>query len=438
MSLTMIGITGIIALVAMLFLLATPVSFAMAVVGFIGFSAVTSLDAGTSMVSTVLWGTFSKYSFTLIPLFIFMGQIVFHSGVNQKLYNAAYKCIGHISGGLAMATIAACAAFASICGSNTATAATMTTVAYPEMKKYKYDSMLSLGSIACGSTLGVVIPPSVVLIIIGLSTEQSVTKLFYGGIGAGLFVSLALVLTVYIICRVNPAGGPAGPKFSFKERITALLSAYEMIILFLLVILGLHFGVFTPTEAGAVGAFLAMLLGIVQRNLTLKGLIKAIEETIRASCMVITLVAGAMIFGRFLAVTRIPYELAEWVSSLAVPSFVVMAAIFSLYILGGAMMDSLGLLLITIPIFFPVADKLGYDPLWFGVIITVITTLGAITPPVGATTFVVGAMAKDENLKTVFKGVLYFIPTYVLCIILMTAFPKIITLLPAFMDTLIK
>lgn len=430
MDLTTVGILGIVVLLAVLFLLAMPVGFAMAVVGFVGFAVVVNPDAAMNMVGTVIWSTFSKYGLTVIPLFILMGQVVFYSGVNNKLYNAAYKWIGHIRGGIAMATIAACSLFAAICGSNSATAATMTTVALPQMKKFSYNPMLSTGAIAAGSTLGVVIPPSVVLIVIGLSTEQSIAKLFYGGIGAGLVLTVMLMLTVYVICRIKPGWGPTGPKSTFREKILALPGAFEMALLFLLVILGLYFGFFTPAEAGAAGSFFAIIIGFVQGKLTFKGLVSSLKDTIRMSCMVITIVTGAVIFGKFLAVTRIPYNIASWVVELPVPNFVIMAIIFTIYIIGGAIVDALALLLLTIPIFFPVADSLGYDPIWFGVSITVITTLGAITPPVGATTYVVGGMARDVSLKDVFKGVTMFLPAYIVCIILLMLFPKIITLLP--------
>jgi tripartite ATP-independent transporter DctM subunit len=240
LSLALVGIAGIVALLLILFFLGIPVGFAMGIVGFFGFCYLVSFKAGLNMVSSVLWETFSKYGLTVIPLFIFMGQIAFYSGVNEKLYNAAYKWVGQIRGGIAMATIMACSAFAAICGSNAATAATMTTVALPQMNKYKYEPMLSTGAVACGSTLGVVIPPSVVLIVIGLSTEQSITKLFYGGIGAGICLAILLMLTVYILCSIYPEWGPVGPKTSFMEKIRALTGTFEMAILFLLVMLGLY------------------------------------------------------------------------------------------------------------------------------------------------------------------------------------------------------
>lgn len=433
MSLAFIGILGIIILLLVLFFLGMPVGFAMGIVGFCGFSYVISFKAGISMIGSVAWDTFSKYGLTVIPLFIFMGQIAFYTGVNEKLYNAAYKWVGQIRGGIAMATIMACSAFSAICGSNAATAATMTTVALPQMNKFNYNPKLSTGAVACGSTLGVVIPPSVVLIVIGLSTEQSIARLFYGGIGAGVLLAILLLVSVYGICCLHPGWGPVGPGASFKEKIKSLAGAVEMLVLFFLVMTGLYFGFFTPAEAGAAGSFFAVVISLVQKRLTWKGFVASINDTLRISCMVITIIAGAVIFGRFLAITRIPFDIASWVVGLPVPEFVIMAIIFLIYVIGGAVMDALALLLITIPIFFPVATKLGYDPIWFGVTITVITTMGAVTPPVGATTYVVGGMAKDVRLEDVFKGVAYFLPAYIICVILLMLFPKIVTFLPALM-----
>ncbi|QTA78606.1 C4-dicarboxylate TRAP transporter large permease protein [Desulfonema limicola] len=433
MSLAFIGISGIIILLAVLFFLGMPVGFAMGIVGFCGFSYVVSFKAGINMIGSTAWDTFSTYGLTVIPLFIFMGQIAFYTGVNEKLYNAAYKWVGQIRGGIAMATIMACSAFSAICGSNAATAATMTTVALPQMNKFNYNPKLSTGAVACGSTLGVVIPPSVVLIVIGLSTEQSIARLFYGGIGAGILLAVLLLLSTYGICRIHPDWGPVGPGVSLKEKIKSLAGAIEMLVLFFLVMSGLYFGFFTPAEAGAAGSFFAVIISLFQKKLTWKGFAASVNDTLRISCMVITIIAGAVIFGRFLTVTRIPFDIASWVVSLPVPEFVVMGIIFLIYTIGGAVMDALALLLITIPIFFPVAQKLGYDPIWFGVTITVITTMGAVTPPVGATTYVVGGMAKDVRLEDVFKGVAFFLPAYIICVILLMLFPGIVTFLPALM-----
>ena len=430
MSLTLIGIFGILILLFILFIFGIPVGFAMGLVGFIGFAYVMTTGAGVNMLATVTWDTFSNYGLTVIPLFIFMGQIAFYSGVNEKLYNAAFTWVGHVRGGLAMATVMACAAFSAICGSNAATAATMTTVALPQMTRYKYNPMLSTGAIACGSTLGVVIPPSVVLIIYGLSTEQSIAKLFYGGFGAGILLAILLTLTVYVLCTIFPSWGPVGEKTSFKEKLKSLAGAVEMLILFAVVMIGLFVGLFTPTEAGAVGSFFAVVIAVFQKTLSWKNFYNTIFDTMKVSCMVFVIIAGAMVFGRFLAITRIPFDIASWVSGLPFSKLTIMAIIFVIYALGGMVMDSLALLLITIPIFFPVAVKLGYDPIWFGVVITVITTLGAVTPPVGATAYVVGGMAKNVPLEKVFQGVLYFLPAYVICIILMMVFPQLVLYLP--------
>lgn len=431
MSLAFIGIAGILLLLAALFLLNMPVGFAMGIVGFLGFCHIVSFQAGLNMVGSAVWDTFSRYGLTVIPLFIFMGQIAFHCGVNERLYNAAYKWVGHIRGGIAMSTILACSAFSAICGSNVATAATMSTVALPQMKKYRYHPKLSTGTVASGSTLGVVIPPSVVLIVIGLSTEQSIARLFYGSVGAGVLLALLMMGAVALICRRHPDWGPAGPAVGWRERLLALSGATEMLILFLLVMLGLYFGIFTPTEAGAAGSFFAVVISLIQGSLSRRKFIASVMDTLGISCMVITIVMGAVIFGRFLAVTRIPYDIAGWVVSLPVPRGVIMIIIFIIYIIGGAVMDALALLLITIPIFFPVAVELGYDPIWFGVTITVVTTLGAVTPPVGATTYVVASMAEGVRLEEVFRGVAYFMPAYLICILLLMLFPEIVTILPS-------
>ena len=271
---------------------------------------------------------------------------------------------------------------------------------------------------------------SPVLIVIGLSTEQSIAKLFYGGIGAGVVLAALLILSVYAVCRVHPDWGPVGPKTGWKAKLVSLSGAFEMATLFLLVMLGLYFGFFTPSEAGAAGSLFAVIICAAQRRLTWKGLAASVADTLRISCMVIVIVAGAVIFGRFLAVTRIPYNIASWVVGLPIPKLVIMMIIFGIYVIGGAVMDALALLLVTIPIFFPVATELGYDPVWFGVTITVITTLGAVTPPVGATTYVVAGMARNVPLIDIFKGVTFFLPAYFVCMIILMVFPGVVTFLP--------
>ena len=431
MSVAAVGMLGIVVLLAMLFFLGTPVAVAMAVVGFAGFAYLVSPTAALGVLSTDLWEVFSNYGLTVIPTFILMGQVAFHAGVNKRLYKVAHVWIGHIRGGIAMATVGACAAFSAICGSNTATAATMTSVALPEMKRYKYNPKLGTGAVAAGSTLGVVIPPSVLLIVIGLNTGESIGKLFYGGFAAGAVLCLAMMLTAYVICVRKPAWGPPGPRVAIKERLGALPGAIEMLLLFVFVMTGLYVGFFTPSEAGATGAFLAVAIAVVQGKLSWRGFLDALMETLVISCMVILIIAGATIFSRFLAVTRIPFDIAAWVQLLPLPSWVIITFILIIYAVGGCVMDGLALLLITIPIFFPVATQLGYDPIWFSVVVTVVTTLGAISPPVGVSAYVVSGMAPEVPLKEVFKGILYFIPAFVASIAIMMIFPRIITLLPS-------
>ena len=427
------GIFGTVLLLAAIFFLRIPVGFAMGIIGFGGFAYVLNWNAATGMLGTEVWNVFSKYGLTVIPLFILMGQICFYSGVNERLYKSAYAWMGEIRGGLAMTTILACAGFAAICGSNSATAATMSTVALPEMKKFKYNPILSTGSIAAGATLGVVIPPSVVLIIIGLQTSQSIAQLFVGAMVPGVMLTLLFLLTVWILCKKNPDWGPAGPKTTFKEKLASLPGSIEMVIIFILVMGGLFLGFFTPTEAGAAGAALALLISVASRKMSFKKFWLAVNDSLKISCMIMVIILGAVIFGRFLAITRLPFEAAGWVATLPIPPMVIIAVICLIYVIGGMVMDALALLLVTIPIFFPVVTAMGYDPLWFGVLITVVTTLGAITPPVGVNTFIVASMAKDVPMTDVFKGVSYFMVAYIACIAIMMAFPGLVTFVPNLM-----
>ena len=429
MSLTMLGLGGIGILLAMIFLLRIPVGFAMGIVGFCGFWAVLDVHAALGMLGDETWKVFSSYGLTVIPLFILMGQVCFYSGLNERLYRTAYAWMGSVRGGVAMATVLACAGFAAISGSNTATAATMSSVALPQMKKYGYDSVLSTGVVAAASTLGAVIPPSIVLIVIGLQTGQSIAKLFWAALIPGLMLVVFFLIRIAMVCKKNPAMGPAGPRTGWKEKIRSLNGSIEMIILFVLVMGGLLAGFFTPSEAGAAGAALAFLVSGVGRNLSWKHCVKSIQDTLTISCMIMTIVLGAVIFGRFLAVTRIPFTLASEVAGLSLPPVMILALICLLYIVGGAIMDALALLIITIPIFFPVAASLGYDPLWFAIVVTVVTTMGAVTPPVGVNTFIVSAMAGDVPLSNVFRGVMIFLPCYILCLAVLILWPGVLGLI---------
>ncbi len=428
-----IGIWGIVCLVLVLFLFNMPVGFAMALVGFGGFSLVVTPEAALASVSTEIWHIFSSYGLAVIPFFIFMGNICFQAGVSERIYRTAHAWFGHVRGGIAMATIMACAGFASICGSNAATAATMSAVALPEMKRLGYDKALSSGCVASGATLGVVIPPSVVLIVIGLYTGESIARLFFAAVIPGVVLSLLLMATVWLVCLVRPDWGPSGDKTTLKEKIKSLPGSIEMVVLFLLVMSGLYLGWFTPTEAGAAGSFFAIVIALIGGGLSFSGFRNALEDTVKTSAMIIMIVAGAVIFGKFMTITRIPFEAADFVAGLPVPRGLILTLMLAIFVVGGAVMDALGLLMITIPIFFPVAKGLGYDLTWFSILITIITTLGAITPPVGINTFVVAGTARDIPLETVFKGVAYFLPAFVLCIIMLTFFPKMAMYLPSIM-----
>jgi C4-dicarboxylate transporter DctM subunit len=432
MSPTLIGIIGLVILIIVLFS-RMPVGFVMALVGFVGFSYMVSLEAGLSLLAKDIFDIFGSYSLTVVPLFVFMGQLAFHAGISRRLYDSAYRFMGHWPGGMAMATIGACAGFAAICGSTNASAATMATVALPEMKRFRYDMKLATGTVAAGGSLGILIPPSVIFIIYGIMTEQSIGKLFASGILPGLLLACLFILTIYIWTRIRPELGPRGPRASLKEKLRSLLGVLEMLIIFSLVMGGLFKGFFTPTEAGAVGAFCTLALAMIRRQINWQGFLQSLVETTRISCMVLVIVTGATVFGHFLAITRIPFELAGWVKGLPLPPWGIMGVIIFIYLIGGCFMDSLALILLTIPIFFPVAVGLGYDPIWFGVIIVMVTEMGVITPPVGVNVYVVSGVAKDVPLEVIFKGIVPLLLALIVAVILMVIFPEIALLLPSFM-----
>jgi tripartite ATP-independent transporter DctM subunit len=430
MNLALVGILGIIVLLFVLFFLGMPVGFAMAVVGFSGFAYVVSFDAAVSMVGIDIWTTFSKYGLTVIPLFILMGYLAFNSGIAEKLYNTAYKWFGHWRGGLAIATIGADELFAAICGSNTATAATMGAIALPQMRKYNYDTRLSSGTVVTGGTLGTVMPPSVLLIIIGLQTEQSIIKLFLGGILPAVLLGILFILTIVVICRINPKFGPAGPRTNLREKIKSLTGVIEALAIFVLVIGGLYAGVFTPTEAGAAGVILTLIVTVPSRRLSWQGIINSMKDSLKISCMAFVLVTGALIFGRFLAVTRLPFIVADLAASLPVSPYLILTIILVIYLVGGCFVDALGFLVLTIPIFFPLGKALGFEAIWYSIIITMVTTMGAITPPVGINIYVVKALAPEIELGTIFKSASFFLLACIVCTIILIIFPQIVLVIP--------
>ena len=432
MSPTMVGIIGLAALFVLIFS-RMPVGFVMALVGLVGFGYVVSFDAALNMMAKDLFDVFGSYNLTVMPLFILMGQIAFHAGISTRLFNVAYRFMGHWSGGMAIATIGACAGFSAICGSTNATAATMAAVTLPEMKKYGYRDSLATGVVAAGGSLGILVPPSVIFIIYGVMTEQSIGKLFMAGIFPGLLLTALFVLAVIIWARLRPELAPQGPRATFKEKIASLSGLVETLILFLMVMGGLFLGYFTPTEAGAVGAFGTLLIALIRRNINRAGFIQALFETTRISCMIMVIVAGATIFGHFLAITRIPFDIAAWVTGFDLPPYAIIGLIIMVYLVGGCFIDALALIMLTAPIFYPVVTSLGYDPMWFGVIIVMVTQIGVITPPVGVNVYVVSSVADGVPLETIFKGVLPLLAALVVGTLLLIPFPQIALFLPGLM-----
>lgn len=422
----LIGLLGILVMILFM-LLGMPISFAMMLVGFTGVLTILGPQAGFHLLAANLWENFADYGFSVIPLFVLMGEFAYRSGVTERMYKSAYTWCGRLPGGLAATTVLSCAGFGAICGSNSATAATMSTIAMPEMKKRRYSPALYTGSVAVGGTLGVVIPPSVVLIVIAIQTRQSVVDLFAAALFPGILLVSLMLATIFLLCWWKPALGPSGERTSLLTKLKSLTGFFEVAVIFILVIGGLFAGFFTPTEAGAVGTVIALTLGLAQGHLGSREIIKALDEAIRISAMVMLLVVAAVLFGRFLSITRLPFTLADWISSQSISTVWVLVGILIIYTLGGMFMDALGFLVVSIPVFFPLALGLGFDPVWFSILLMLITTVGAVSPPVGVCAYIVSSFERDVEIQTVFRGVCFFLPAYVLCLAVIIAFPEIIT-----------
>jgi C4-dicarboxylate transporter DctM subunit len=426
-----IGLIGIVVLI-LLFLIGMPVGFAMAFVGMAGFCFLVTPDAGLSLLARDFFANLSSYSLTVIPMFVFMGSIAYASGMSRRLYEAGYTAFGQMRGGLAMATIAACAGFAAMCGSTNATAAAMGRVALPEMKRYNYNDSLATGCVAAAGTLGILIPPSTIFIIYGIMTEQSIGKLFIAGVLPGILLAGLFIVVVVILCKRNPSLAPGGAPTTWKQKLAGLAGVIEMVILFALVIGGLFMGWFSPTQAGAAGAFGALIIGLARRQLNWQGFLFAIKDALRLTCMVMVIVTGAIIFGHFMAVAKLPLVLSDWVGGLPLPPMAIMGVIVLLYLVGGCFMDALALITLTVPIIYPVVLVLGFDPIWFGVIIVLVTEMGVITPPVGVNVYVIKGVAEDVPLETIFKGIFPFLAAIIVAVIILMIFPQIATFLPSF------
>ncbi len=428
MNEAIMGLAGLGA-VLLLFLTGIEIGFAMAIVGFVGFGMVISFPAASNLIAKDIVDVFANYGFTVIPLFVLMGQIAFNAGIAKRMYNCAYRFLGHIPGGMAIATVAGAMGFKAICGSSPATAATFASVAVPEMDRYNYDRRLSTGVVATVGTLGILVPPSVTLIVFGITTAQSIGRLFLAGMVPGVLIAFLFILVIYGWSRLNPAIGPKGGKSSWKERLASIPEVLAILVVFVAMIWGLMAGIFTPIEAGSVGTAAVLLLAVFQRGLDLKGFFKSIAETLRTACMVVMLIAGSTILGHFLAVTKLPMIAADWVVSLPLDRNLIMILIAVIYLIGGSFVDDLAFMILATPIFYPVILKLGFDPIWFGIMIMVTVMIGVIVPPVAINVFVVKNIT-GVPFTTIYRGVYPFLISLVVGAALLFAFPTLATWLP--------
>jgi tripartite ATP-independent transporter DctM subunit len=425
-----VGIIGIFILV-LLFMIEFPVAFAMGFVGFLGFAYLVGFSAGLDMLAIDIFESFSSYNLSVIPMFVFMGCIAFETGMSARIFDASHALFGRMRGGLAIAAIMACAGFAAICGSTNATAAAMGAVSLPHMKRYNYDDSLATGSVAAAGSLGILIPPSALLIVFGIMAEESIGKLFIAGVLPGLLLAILFVITVKVLCARRPDLGPSGSPTSLQQKLKAISAVGEVLIIFFLVLGGLFTGWFSPTQAGGAGAAAVLLLGVLRRKLTWKGFVKAGQDTLLITCMVMFIVAGAVIFGHFIAVTKIPFILSDWVSQLNWPPMLIMGVIVLIHLIGGCFMDGFGLIVLTVPIMLPMIKSLGFDVYWFGIIIVLIVEMGTITPPVGVNVYVIKGVASDVPLETIFRGIFPFLLALIVGVIILMIFPQIATFLPS-------
>ena len=431
----MIGLLGFL-LFFLFIAMRMPIAYAMLITGIFGIGFINAPNVAFKVVATELYGTFSSYSLSVIPLFTWMGFLAFYSGIGGRLFTFAYKAIGHLPGGLAIAAQATSAIFGAISGSSIATSATIGSIAIPEMRKHGYDVSLATASVAAGGILGVLIPPSTIFIVYGVITENSIGSLFISGIIPGILLTLMYIGVIYFITRRNPDLAPLAEKATWKERMEAFKHGglLEVVIVFVVSLGGLFVGWFTPTEAGAVGAAGVLVITVVTKQLSWAALKSSLYDTLNTIAMIMFLIAGANVFGRFIAITRLPFELGTWIEGLPLPPFVVMSLILLIYVIMGFVMDALALILLTVPIFYPtVVNTLGYDPIWFGVMIVLVAGAGVITPPVGINVYVIKGIAPDVPLEKIFKGIWPFLYAIVALIVLLMFVPEIATFLPDLM-----
>jgi len=429
-----IGYIGCAVMLLLLFL-GVPVAFAMGIVGIVGIAAITGWQGAMAFLHTNLYETFSKYGFTVIPLFVFMGQIAFRAGISRRLFDAAHHWMGAMRGGMAMATVGACAAFSAVCGSGPATAATMAAVALPEMERYKYDKALSTGVVAAAGSLGMLIPPSVVFMVYGMLTKQSIGDLFIAGVLPGIICTVFFCAVIYVKCLLNPALGPRAPRSTLRAKFKSLNGGIEMLLLFVLVVGGIYRGWFSPNEGAAVGAAGALVLALVRGELTWNVLFKAARESLLTSCMVLFIVACALMFSHFIGDTTIPMRLTQGLVDMDLPRYATLALILVFYLFVGLFVDSLALILLTVPILYPIVANMRFletenaTLIWFGVVIVLASQIGVITPPVGMNVYVVGGVDRTTPLQTIFRGAMPFLLAIAATLILLIIFPQIATVL---------
>jgi len=426
------GIVGIVLLILLLFS-SMPIGPVMALIGFIGFSYLVNPDASFSILGTSPYRTVSSHTMSTIPLFILMGMLCFHSELSKDIYTTIRNWVGKLPGGLAMSTVGGCAGFAAVSGSSMATAVTMGTLALPEMRRYKYDDSIACGCVAAGGSIGILIPPSIAFIIYASLTEESIGKLFIAGIIPGLMEAVFYMITIYILCKIKPSLGPPGPSSTLKEKLLSLKDTWGIIVLFILVMGGIYGGIFTPTEAAGVGAFGALLLGFIKKKMTSQKILLSLADAVKNTAMLLLMLIGADIFSYFLTMTQIPFMLSDFVVALPVSNAVTLWAILLVYIILGCIMPIIPAIILTIPIFFPVVTGLGYDPIWFGVIVVTMAEMGQITPPVGINVFALSGVAADVPLGSIFKGIFPFLVADIVRVILIFFFPALALFLPSLM-----
>ncbi len=429
MTEALLGFAAVFALA----LLRVPLAFAMGLVGVVGLALMRSWPASFASTSLVVYETGFAYILSVIPLFILMGNFVARAGLAHELYRAAYSFIGHFRGGLAHATVLSCAGFGAICGSSIATAATMSRVAYPSMKKLGYADYLSAGVIAAGGTLGIMIPPSTILVIYGIVTETNIGKLFAAGVIPGLLCAALMMVAIAFIVWRDPAAGPAGERATWRERLQAVKGVWGVALLVLLVLGGIYGGVFTATEGAGIGAFGAFVFAWLRRTLTWRVLFEVLVDSARTTAMLFTILIAATMFANFVNMTSMPYDLKEWILHLGLPPLAIVGAMMVIYILLGMIMEELAMVLLTLPVFFPIVVGLGFDPVWFGVLIVLVVQIGLISPPVGLNLFVLNSLLRDVPLTQIYRGVWMFVAALVVSLFLILEFAPIALWLPGFM-----